>query len=121
LLLQTCRRKEALLAASIAQVLEIQTGVRPHAEETKVSLSGPPVPSNNDGSPTKRHSRNCPKPVGWLHKCITLPSVDMAFNRDVSCIEKSYSTVFICGIHVRNICTCVTCILIPQTHTHPSE
>lgn len=53
LLLQTCRQTEALLAASTAQVLEIQTGVRPHAEETKVSLSGPPVPSNNDGSPKK--------------------------------------------------------------------
>jgi hypothetical protein len=53
LLLQTCRQTEALLAASTAQVLEIQTGVWPHAEETKVSPSCPPVPSNNDGSPPK--------------------------------------------------------------------
>jgi hypothetical protein len=34
-------------------VLEIQTGVWPHAEETEVSPSGPPVPSNNDGSHKK--------------------------------------------------------------------
>ena len=63
LLLQTCIWAEALLVTSIAQMLEIQTGVWPHVEETKVSPSGPPVPSNNDGSPKKGHSRNCSKHV----------------------------------------------------------
>jgi len=87
--LQTCRWTEALLAAIRAQVLEIQIGILPHAEETKVSPSGPPVvspsgppvvspsgppvvfpsgppvPSNNDGSPPKKgHSSNCSKHVG---------------------------------------------------------
>lgn len=121
LLLLTCGQREALLAASTVQVLKIHTGVWPHAEETKVSPSGPPVPSNNDGSPKKGHSRNCSKHVGWLQKCITLPSVDAAFNRESSFKENSYVLLVTCRIGFWNICTCVTTILIPQTHTHSSE
>jgi hypothetical protein len=53
LLLQTCRETEALLAGGRAQQLMVRTSFWPHAEETKVSSTGPPVPSNNDGFPTK--------------------------------------------------------------------
>jgi hypothetical protein len=95
--LQTCRETETLLGVITAQVLEIQTGVWSHVEETKVSPSGPLVPSNNDGSPKKKgHSRNSSKYVGWLQKCITLPSVDAAFNRDSSFTENCYDLVFTC-------------------------
>jgi hypothetical protein len=61
LLLQTCRKTEALLAGGRAQQLMVRTSFWPHAEETKVSSTGPPVRSNNDGFPTKGHSSNCPK------------------------------------------------------------
>jgi hypothetical protein len=61
LLLQTCRTTEALLAAGRAQHLMVRTSFWPHAEETKVSSTGPPVPSNNDGFPTKGHNSKCRK------------------------------------------------------------
>jgi hypothetical protein len=118
LLLQACRQAEALFAASIAQVLKILTRFWPHAEETEVSPSGPPVASNNDGSRRTGRGSNCPKRVGWLQKRITLPSADKAFNRDFTLAENNYLIVLMCRTRGCNVCTCVTTILIPQTHTH---
>lgn len=55
-----------------------------------------PCPAIMMAPPKKGHSRNCSKHVGWLQNCITLPSVNAAFNRDSSFIGISYDLVFMC-------------------------